>query len=317
MKVDHLEHLESLVFYGEEGARKALDILKNVDNYQVTLKYDGSPSLFFGYDEEGEFFLATKSIFNKTPKLNYNSVDIDKNHGTNEGLTKKLKYVFPILKEACDGQPRIVIQGDLMFVEDDLSFDGSYWCFKQNVIEYRLGGFNMKRFKLGLAIHTVYEMKDGNLNLRPDIPVVNYRWLDINNICIFYALVRRSRGYSNGYLQAVSEIEHFIDNKIIEYNSVDTAEALKAVNHVVRNGKRININNVLKEMPAWVDIKLIRLHQMISDAKHALIGDLNPIGCGVYADIGHEGYVVELPTGEKVKLVKREVFSFKNFEQWA
>jgi hypothetical protein len=48
----------------------------------LTMKYDGSPSLVFGHHpSNGKFFVATKSAFNKNPKINHTEKDIDKNHG--------------------------------------------------------------------------------------------------------------------------------------------------------------------------------------------------------------------------------------------
>ena len=58
--------------------------------FNVTVKWDGAPAIFAGTNpENGRFFVGTKGIFNKTPKINYTDADIDANHGG--GLVEKLK----------------------------------------------------------------------------------------------------------------------------------------------------------------------------------------------------------------------------------
>ena len=48
----------------------------------MSVKWDGAPAVFCGINpENGKFFVGTKSVFNKTPKINYNTSDIRRNHG--------------------------------------------------------------------------------------------------------------------------------------------------------------------------------------------------------------------------------------------
>ena len=63
----------------------------------MTVKWDG-PAIICGTNpENGKFFVGTKSVFNKTPKINYSISDIRKNHGTT-GAGAKLIYCFNYLK---------------------------------------------------------------------------------------------------------------------------------------------------------------------------------------------------------------------------
>ena len=45
-------------------------------------RWDGAPAIVFGINpDNGQFFVGTKSVFNKRrPKINYSPEDIDKNH---------------------------------------------------------------------------------------------------------------------------------------------------------------------------------------------------------------------------------------------
>ena len=81
-KNTHLEHLEDDIFnQGYAGATNALNFLKSLrdmlssgkggSNTKVTVKWDGAPAIICGTDpQRGEFFVGTKSVFNKTePKI--------------------------------------------------------------------------------------------------------------------------------------------------------------------------------------------------------------------------------------------------------
>ena len=75
--------------------RSIRDMLSGKSKKKVDLhvKWDGAPAVFAGINpENGKFFVGTKSIFNKTPKINYTNADIDANHGG--GLADKLKVAL-------------------------------------------------------------------------------------------------------------------------------------------------------------------------------------------------------------------------------
>ena len=77
----HLEHLEDHVIndgaVGFAHARKVLDhthtqVKGGFAPSKLTTKFDGSPSVVFGHHPKtGQFFVASKSAFNKNPKINY------------------------------------------------------------------------------------------------------------------------------------------------------------------------------------------------------------------------------------------------------
>ena len=127
----------------------------------VTVKWDGAPAIFAGTDpDNGKFFVGTKSIFNKTPKINYTVADINNNHGG--GLAAKLivalKY-FPALN--IPG----IWQGDLLYTHDDLKgsdIDGErVIMFTPNTITYTVPvrsqmAQKILASKIGVVWHTTY-----------------------------------------------------------------------------------------------------------------------------------------------------------------
>ena len=167
----HLEHLEDELFNrGEAGVNEAIAFLKSLSDMlkgnakspvNVTVKWDGAPAVFAGTNpENGKFFVATKSLFNKTPKINYTNADIDRNHGG--GLADKLKVALANLKGL---GIKGVLQGDMLYTTGDLSsqtIDGeSMLTFTPNTITYAVpsnSGLASKinSSQMGIVFHTTY-----------------------------------------------------------------------------------------------------------------------------------------------------------------
>ena len=167
----HMEHIEDAVFNeGTKGINDAVNFLKSVVNMlrgntksgvNVTVKWDGAPAIFCGTNpENGKFFVGTKSVFNKNPKINYTHADIDANHGG--GLTDRLHVALNHLpKLGIKG----VIQGDMMFMNADLnteSIDGEeHITFTPNTITYAVPkdsaiGKEIEKARFGIVFHTKY-----------------------------------------------------------------------------------------------------------------------------------------------------------------
>ena len=191
----HLTHLEELVLTrGGEGYEMArsfllemIKVLRGDGDTKVStsVKWDGAPAIFAGINpENGKFFVGTKSIFNKVPKINYTLEDIDQNHGHAPGLVDKLKkalYYLPSL-----GIKKI-LQGDFMFDDgmlEVIDIDGEpHFRFKPNTIVYAVPvnsklGKQIKNAKFGIVFHTTYnDLKSGasfgadvsRLKRRPDV----------------------------------------------------------------------------------------------------------------------------------------------------
>jgi len=168
-KLKHLEHAEDHhINLGAPGFKHAAATLNDVHdqlrrkdgNVKVTMKYDGSPSVVFGYHPENKkFFVASKSAFNVKPKLNYTPEDIEMNHGHAPGLVAKLKAALTHLpKVTPKGQ---VFQGDIMHTPEDVKNKDGKLHFKPNTITYSTpkdspAGKKVAASKIGIAVHTKY-----------------------------------------------------------------------------------------------------------------------------------------------------------------
>ena len=176
-KNTHLEHLEDdIINNGFEGGKNAIAFLEalngmlagnSTSKVNVTTKWDGAPAIVCGPSpENGKFFVGTKSVFNKNPKVNYTIQDIRNNH---EGpvaniLRECLQYLSGLgMKE--------ILQGDLMFTnsskkktayKDPTGKQEAMISFQPNTIVYMVPentpfGKKISRSKLGIIFHTTYK----------------------------------------------------------------------------------------------------------------------------------------------------------------
>ena len=184
-KLKHLEHAEDHVIHGgQAGFSHAYHNLKDVHDRltgkenatKVTMKYDGSPSVIFGTNpENGRFFVATKSAFNKNPKINYTPEDIMKNHGHAPGLVEKLKAALEHLPKSTPKKG--VFQGDIMHSKGDVKVHGSKIKFTPNTITYAADknsehGKAAMNSQIGVAVHTAYKgktMEDMKAQYAPEL----------------------------------------------------------------------------------------------------------------------------------------------------
>ena len=170
-KNKHLEHLEDqIIDNGSKGGQNAVNFLVAIRNMlagkssrkvNMTVKWDGAPAIICGINpENGKFFVGTKSVFNKVPKINYTSADIRRNHSgvVAEKLSACLTYLRRIVTNG-------VYQGDLLFTSGDKSkqtIDGeSMITFTPNTITYAMPtnssiGKKISNAKLGIVFHTKY-----------------------------------------------------------------------------------------------------------------------------------------------------------------
>ena len=164
----HLTHVEdNVIYHGHEGVSVADHHLNSVhqallgkkSGVHISTKWDGAPSIVFGHHPDtNKFFVASKSAFNKNPKINYTDEDIENNHGHAPGLVDKLKTS---LKHLPAITPHGVFQGDLLHTAGDAKSDKHQTSITPNTITYSAPNGsaeaeNMKK-KLGVVVHTQYK----------------------------------------------------------------------------------------------------------------------------------------------------------------
>ena len=171
-KRTHLEHIEDIIITdGHVGGQAVVEYFRGLlltlkgtssEAMSVSVKWDGAPAVVCGTNpDNGRFFVGTKSVFSKTPKINYTKKDIATNHGTEELGQKLLKCLVHLKKLNIQG----VVQGDLLYTDEGITrknIDGKpHLTFTPNTITYAVPeesvlAKQIDRAKLGIIFHTTY-----------------------------------------------------------------------------------------------------------------------------------------------------------------
>ena len=177
-KQTHLPHLTEPALHGHEGVGRTDSILRSLHNYligsrrgtpqRVEKKIDGAPAFHIGRDNDGRIFVATKSLFNKNPKINYTEEDIQRNHGHAPGLvsalTSVLNHGHKVLPP--DMKPGEMYKGDFLFGGEGkpLQDEGEHLSAQPNLLKYKWAkdspeAARAANSKVGVAIHTFFNKK--------------------------------------------------------------------------------------------------------------------------------------------------------------
>lgn len=281
----HLEHLEDEILNrGVPGARDAINFLRSLRDMlaghsqtkvNITTKWDGAPAIICGTNpENGKFFVGTKGVFAKTPKLNYTDEDIDTNHPA-EGLNSKLKLALRYLpKLGIDG----VLQGDMMFTNDDLKkqkIDGEeYLTFQPNTIVYAIPtnsklANSINSAQMGIVFHTSYTGKSiedmkasfnidiGRLKQTKDVWYRDASFIDASGTATFTETETKQ---ITAILSDAGRIFNQINSMTL--NKISSSEVflmqIKTFNNTkVRAGQEIkNTSSHVTELIRWVEDRL-------------------------------------------------------------
>ena len=168
----HLEHLEDeIINQGIDGGRGAINFLQGLrdmlkgnaqSGVKMTVKWDGAPAIFCGkHPETGQFFVAKKSLFNKTPLFYTSEQEIKESPDLSGQLQEKFLTSFKYLSKL---SWNTIMQGDLMYTNDKKmqKIDGkSFITFQPNTILYAVNvesdlGKQIAKSKMGIVFHTTY-----------------------------------------------------------------------------------------------------------------------------------------------------------------
>lgn len=241
-----MEHLSDLPFNeGVDGTRRAINFLRdlrdmlaghNTSQVRATVKYDGSPAVFAGIDPtDKKFFVATKGLFNKSPKLYKTQADIDAN--LQGDLNTKMSLALSEFKKL--GIKSGIYQGDIMFTKDTLkatTIDGeSYITFHPNTIIYAIpatssDAIRVRRAKIGVVWHTIYSGNDlANMNASFGLPILN-KFNDVPTIWQVDAVYQDYSGSASFTKSETAEITSVLSEIGKLFNTIN-GRALDAISH--------------------------------------------------------------------------------------
>ena len=279
-----MEHLEDEVLnHGVAGTRGAINFLQGLRDMlaghsdapvNVTVKWDGAPAVFAGYNPENDrFFVGTKVVFNKSAKINYTEADIDDNHSG--GLADKLKVALAELSRV---NIKGVLQGDMMYTKDDLKredIDGeSYITFQPNTIVYAVPvktklAAKIMSSNMGIVWHTTYSgdtMEDmtasfgvnaGAFKEKNTVWQADAAFKDQSGTA---TMTKKETGEVTAILKKAGSLFQKLDSNILEMiaNDAQTSLMVKTYyNTKVRSGDKVkNVKKHTAGMIAYVYDKL-------------------------------------------------------------
>ncbi len=179
-RIDHPEDL--ILDEGSAGAIRALDALVSIANkpHQATIKFDGSPALIFGWDQQG-FVLTDKSGFGakgydgmaRSPEEvaamlrgqtgRRVKMDTPEAEAERERFANTIAGLYDTLKALVPNTFKGYLQGDLMWASRPNVVDGDY-VFGPVKIMYRIPvnselGKRIGASRIGLVIHSILDSK--------------------------------------------------------------------------------------------------------------------------------------------------------------
>ena len=321
-KNTHLEHLEDeIINNGLKGAKTAVRFLNSLKDMlngvgkgstNVTVKWDGAPAVFAGTNpENGKFFVATKSLFNKTPKINYTNPDIASNHGSG-GLSDKLKVALKHLpKLGMKG----IFQGDIMFTKEDLveeDVDGVMSVvFTPNTISYAVPADSklastIRKASIGVVWHTSYSGKT-IAGLKASFGVDSSKFTSTKNVWSEDAGVKnvsKVAGLSKSDTKSLASKINQIKGAIKKAGKF--FDVLKREQTILSLGGQLKIffNSKLREGTKLSDVK-----KLVKDFDKYYIDRMTKEIAGKKSDKGKEKYQKMLKDSNKeLKRYKNEIY---------
>lgn len=345
----HLTHIEDAVYLdGTQGVQYTLSGLGRVINAAsgrssgvgISVKWDGAPAVILGNDpEDGRFFVAKKSIFNKNPVYYKSEQEILQD--LDGDLALKMRILF---RECSQMKFNTILQGELLYTRRDLWSQDGFLYFQPNTITYGIPadsstGEKIAQSNVGIAFHTHYEGSIGNLMAQVGVPdnafsesprvwafntnlEMGGRVIDRSDMARLTAQLERAR-------VNVHPILTFIDEEVVPNSDL----FMRFMNAEVRQMNFPSVESfstyVQKQpttriTPEWITehskelIKLFRYIKHVSTIKTECINRLNTIQSEVKhfinnKEVGPEGYVISMGNS-LYKLVNRYEFSHANFD---
>ena len=289
----HIEHPEDTILTGDTSFLVSLKLKGD-----LSVKIDGAPAIVWGTNPaSGEFFVGTKSVFNKVKiKINESHQDIDANH-TGEVAT--------ILHKCFDYLPRVggIIQGDF------IGFGGADE-YTPNTITYKFDDTVSE--EIIVAPHTLYTAES---DLR-DAVAEPLRFMITDTVYCKFVFPKEyiwSGQYDDGLDQfempPVIDLIRQVYDKTVFVSDREAAQIKQNVNKSIREGYPMTNEDFMGNE------SLMHLYGLMIVLKEELMNQCRNVGPEAYIGydrIDGEGYVYSTELGT-YKLVNRQQFSVANF----
>ena len=262
-----ISHPEDLALHGSEGINIAISAISHIakDSSSVTIKFDGTPSLLFGRNENGELVITDKSGFNsktydghaKSAKDLFNMLySRNMDQAGRKEFSQQMAGLWPLFEQAIPENMNGYYQGDLMYVGRP-QIKGDSFVFKPNKILYQVPvkselGQRISKSKACIVVHGYYKDRESsvtpvqdveNLQKNPALLVMNTSLQgDMPNINI-----------SPPKIQQTNEIDSFINPAILKGQKLSDLprQIGRYINFLASQGRN-DYSNAPQKFLEWV-----------------------------------------------------------------
>lgn len=338
-------HLEDLVFTEPDGAKRAVEVLKDLsqDAKNVSIKWDGNPTVYWGRDEDGTFRMVGKNNWGREEGKSSSPEELKQfimSRGKGEDWREKfagdMAALWPIFEKATPNDFRGYVYGDILFhpgkpVEGS---DGKI-NFTPNQTTYSVKiqskiGQRLSKAKIAIAAHKQLEyfgdkggvdLKDVEfLNSNPELVVFGQTYVshqpavNADNIKNIEKIANKSSSNINAFLAPIAGLS---DLQTIIYTYVNARSKEKALDKIDSDDFFNWIKSSKVSAPKQQKIvshpqiaalgDLFYLVRELMKAKNEIIAELDQAEGDITARTGEkpggEGY---MSTKDAVKLVPRD-----------
>lgn len=348
-----IDHPEDWIWRnGNKGYQAAISALDYAQKHtsEITLKYDGTPSLIVGRNDDGQLVITDKSGFGATTYNGHPTTAKSlylmlygrkPNEQGRHEYASTIASLWNLFEKAIPKSTRGYYQGDLLYAGTP-PIENDAFTFKPNKIQYTVPvnsetGNRIAQSKAGIVFHGYF--KNRNQSVPEEIT-------DVSELSTNPALFVISATMPPNSIEAInppkfdfSDIDEVIDPTILRVNKISDFSRLvgRYINDMARAGNPIDNNSAdafLKWLPfskttldkqdrisKFVDqhkkqyIDMWKAILTITKFKNMIKSQLDQVqGADITANLNgnptHEGYVISTPSG-KIKLVDRYTYMAK------
>jgi hypothetical protein len=340
-------HLEDLVFTERGGAKRAVQILKDLaqDAKDVTVKWDGNPTVYWGRETDGSFRMVGKNNWGREEgkssspdELKQFILSRGKGEEWREKFANDMASLWPIFEAGTPKNLRGYIYGDILFHPGKpyASGDGQI-NFTPNQTTYSVRatsptGQRVGKAKIAVAAHkhlAAFGDKDGDdltdvkqLNANPSLVVFGQTYVNhqpavnADNLGAIEKIANSKSGLIDQFLTPVAGLS---DLQTIVYTFVNNQSKDKALDKITPDAflgwlstSKVSApkqQKIIDHAAAHAGVleDIFYLVRELMKAKDEVIRELDQAGGDVVATTGGKpGGEGYMSTGHGVKLVPRD-----------
>lgn len=352
-----IQHIEDLIlWHGSQGAMDAVNALRSLEHApdDVTIKWDGSPAIVFGRNENGEFVLTDKSGFSAkgydgkvTSAKDLEKMFLNRGKGEVDDSRRQfaatMRGIWDTVEAAVPADFRGYVHGDLLYFTTPSTKGGRY-IFTPNTTTYSVAadseiGQQVGNSDTGVVLHAhldlegnvhdvnVDELQSGRLLIMPPTSIAHAPELDIDGLDKVENDVKKAAGAIDELfnVQTLTELR-MKDLPTIFYTYINNKTKAGQLDTLGMDFmdwlKSSKVSGVKQERI----VKYIQQHAQAFATTFNVISELMTLKNNVIADLDRQDHDIEAYTagqrggegyviGRDKKLVNRSAFTQANMNR--